>query len=431
MKKILLSIAATCVLALVANAQISVTTSTLTYTQTFDSLPDSTASGQSAAFNLAGWKLDERGTGTLANDSIKANTGSSNGGDTYSYGIATGNSDRALGSLASGSVRSAYGAFFVNNTNAVIDSILIKYNGEQYRSGDSANTYPDTLYFAYSNTATVIDSTSAAWTAEPALNYLSTVTNLQGAVVPGTSTAIMYKLDVNIPVGGTFAIRWLDNNQIGSDDGLAIDDLVMNFIMTGGNPVTAPVLIATTPADNAQGVPVSTTSMQLSFDQPVTIGAGGFIIKNITDGTNQTVVLPNANVTVAGSVATVSGINILCNKQYAVNYVGACFTANGLNSAGISNDADLNFAAEICTSIDNETIVPNNLIAYTTSNTVVLTTKQDAGFYTITNAYGAIISKGKVGTANTVLNTESWAKGIYFVNAVIGGNKYVSRVSVQ
>jgi hypothetical protein len=431
MKKILLSIIAACAIASAAQAQISVTTSALTYSQNFNTLPDSTGSGQSAAFNLAGWQLDERGTGALANDSIKAGTGSANSGDTYSFGIAVGNSDRALGSLASGSVKSSYGAIFKNNTNAVIDSILIKYNGEQYRSGDSANTFPDTLYFAYSNTATVIDSSLPNWTAEPALNYLSSVTNLQGAVVPGTSTAIMLKLDVNIPIGSTFAIRWVDNNQIGSDDALAIDDLQMNFIMTGGNPITAPVQIASTPSDNATGVPASTTSMQLSFDQPITIGSGSITLKNTTDATNQTIAVPSSGVTVAGSVVTVSGITLLCNKQYAVNYGGACFTANGLNSAGISTDADLNFAAEVCSAIDDVTIVPNNLIAYTTSNAVIVTTKQDAGLFTITNAYGATIAKGKVGTANTVLNTDSWAKGIYFINAVVSGNKYVSRVSVQ
>jgi hypothetical protein len=432
MKKILLSLVAICFVAGTLQAQISITTSSLTYSQNFNTLPDSTPSGQSAAFNLVGWQLDERGTGNLANDSIKAGIGSTNSGDTYSYGIAIGNSDRALGSLASGTVRSCYGAVFTNNTGVAIDSIMISYKGEQYRSGDSANTYPDTLYFAHSGTATVIDSSMAAWTAEPALNYLSSVTNLQGTVIAGVATSISYKLDVNIPVGGTFAIRWLDNNQIGSDDGLAIDDLVMNFIMTGGNPLTPPVQVSSTPADNSTAVPVSTTAIQLNFDQPVTLGSGNIVVRNLTSGSNQTVVVPSAAVSASGAVVSIiSGVTLECGQEYAINYDAACFTANGLNSAGITNNTDLNFATEVCTSVENVTIIPNNLIAYTTSNSVVLTTKQDAGNFTITNAYGAVIAKGKVGTNNTSLSTESWAKGIYFINAVIAGNKYISRVSVQ
>ncbi|MFN7340065.1 MAG: hemolysin, partial [Opitutia bacterium] len=83
-----------------AQAQVSLTTSS--YSQNFNTLPStSTASVTGGNLNnvntaLNGWYFLETGSG--ANTTITAATGSGTGGDTYSFGSAS-NSDRSLGSL--------------------------------------------------------------------------------------------------------------------------------------------------------------------------------------------------------------------------------------------------------------------------------------------------------------------------------------------
>jgi hypothetical protein len=427
MKKIILSLCAVAALASIAQAQISVTTSSLNYFQSFNGLPDTTASGTSAAFTLAGWQLDERGTGLLANDSIKAGNGNSNGGDTYSYGLAAGNTDRALGSLASGSVRSSYGAVFTNNTGTALDSVIITYLGEQYRCGDTI-TKPDTLYFHYSTSVTTIDSQMTGWTSVPSLDFLSPVTNVVG-VVAGASTSLTQKIAVSIPVGGSFAIRFLDNNMGGSDDGLAVDDLAIQFVMQGGNPVTAPVAVSTTPGDNSTNVLMTTTSATVTFDQPITLGSGNITINNITDGTNTSVVVPSAAVTVAGATATISGLNLVCNKTYAIQYNGPCFVANGLNSAGINNNTDWNFAMEVCSALSDVKAV--SVSALYVNGQVILATPKNAGQFVIANASGVVVSRGAINSSTTKIDVEGLAAGIYFVRVNLDGKLGVAKFALQ
>src|SRR5215204_2572297 len=68
----------------------------------------------------AGWGFVE--TGTNANAAFSTGTGSSNTGDTYSFG-ATGSPDRAFGGLQSGSLVPTIGARFVINTGGAITSL--------------------------------------------------------------------------------------------------------------------------------------------------------------------------------------------------------------------------------------------------------------------------------------------------------------------
>ena len=111
-------------------------------TEDFNSLA---SSGTSSA-TPTGWGFSE--SGTNANTTYTAGTGSSNTGDTYSFGT---NSDRALGGLQSGSLVPTIGAAFVNNTGTTITSLTITYTGEQWRLGATGRT--DRLDFQYSTYA--------------------------------------------------------------------------------------------------------------------------------------------------------------------------------------------------------------------------------------------------------------------------------------
>src|SRR5437016_305704 len=85
------------------------------YVQNFDGLA---GSGTSSSLP-AGWAFWESGSSAAANGLYSAGTGSGNAGDVYSFG-ATSATDRALGTLLSGTLTPIIGASFVNNTGATI-----------------------------------------------------------------------------------------------------------------------------------------------------------------------------------------------------------------------------------------------------------------------------------------------------------------------
>ena len=73
------------------------------YSQDFDTLESSGTTGTALP---PGWAFAE--SGTNANASYGIDNGSSNSGNTFSYG-STGSSERALGALLSGSLNSRFG----------------------------------------------------------------------------------------------------------------------------------------------------------------------------------------------------------------------------------------------------------------------------------------------------------------------------------
>jgi hypothetical protein len=226
---------AVCALALVAgSASAAISLPGTTYTQDFNGLA---SSGINQSTLPAGWDIVESGGGQRDNDAYSADTGSSNTGDTYSYGAA-GSSDRALGSLASGSLETRFGGFFANDTGGVITAITLDYFGEQWRRGTTAL---DTLNFQYS-----LDATSAAngtWEDFNALDFNSIINTGTARALNGNAAANRVAINGTIPglsigAGQVFGIRWVDTDSSGSDDGMAIDDLTMT--LTTAIPAAVP-----------------------------------------------------------------------------------------------------------------------------------------------------------------------------------------------
>ena len=115
-----------------ASGTISLTAVGAAYTQDFNTLANT---GTSSAVP-AGWALFE--SSTNANTTYTAGTGSSTAGDTYSFGSTTTPTDRAFGTLQSGTLIPTIGASFTNNTGNTITSLAIAYTGEQWRCGQPA-----------------------------------------------------------------------------------------------------------------------------------------------------------------------------------------------------------------------------------------------------------------------------------------------------
>lgn len=220
------------------SGQISVTNSTLTYTQDFNTLDTSSAIADVSSNVPNGWYITEVGTGTSVDGKYRGGTGTSNTGNLFSLG-STGNTDRALGSLASSSLASPmFGAQFVNNTGGSITGVTFSLKMEQWRVGDTSSRI-DTTMFSMSMTADSLSDTmaTAMWVDVPTLMLTSIITvpasgtnsALDGNQAANSRTITGSLSSINIPNGAKLWIRWKDKDMLGSDDALAIDDMSITF----------------------------------------------------------------------------------------------------------------------------------------------------------------------------------------------------------
>jgi hypothetical protein len=220
MKKIAIAVLVLLGCAATAGAQcISLPTAGAAVTENFDTLA---SSGTTNTALPAGWAFYE--TSTNANTTYRADSGTGATGDTYSYG-ATGSSERAFGTLLSGTLVPTIGACFTNNTGAEITALTISYTGEQWRQGAAGRQ--DRLDFQYSLDATSLST--GTWVDDNALdfmapNYGSVTGAYNGNATANRTLLADYLTGLSIAPGATFWIRWTDFNATSSDDGLAVDD---------------------------------------------------------------------------------------------------------------------------------------------------------------------------------------------------------------
>ena len=189
----------------------------VTYTEDFDTLAAVTSSSLPP-----GWSLFE--SGTSANDSYGAGTGSSTTGNTYSFG-ASGSTDRALGALRTSGVASTFGTVVTNDTGGILTQITIQFTGEQWRLGALART--DRVDFSYSLDGTSI--TTGTWLDVDALDFTGPITAgtigaLDGNVLDNQLLMTHSITGLSLPSGASLWLRWVDFDASGSDDGLAIDN---------------------------------------------------------------------------------------------------------------------------------------------------------------------------------------------------------------
>ncbi len=206
--------------------------------QNFDTLA---SSGTTATVMPTGWTFAESGTG--ANTTYAAGTGSSATGNTYSFG-ATSATDRALGTLRTSSLSSIVGTEVTNSTGELISSLLISYVGEQWRLG--AVGREDRLDFAYSLDATSL--TSGTWVDVNGLDFVAPVNSGTTGALDGNDPAnqslLSYSLTgLTLSAGAKVWLRWSDFAASSSNDGLGIDDVSITGLLGAGsvNPPTASV----------------------------------------------------------------------------------------------------------------------------------------------------------------------------------------------
>ncbi len=258
------------------------------YTQNFDTLPASgtftlTGNGPLAlnaapisASGLGGWTFAKYdGTGTVALFRVEAGTGTS--GAIYSYGTGS-SSDRALGSLASGSTISRFGLTLVNSTGLPITQFTLNYTGEEWRGGTGTNS----LAFEYALGAT--DINTGTFVAASALNFAAPTTAtgaLVGNSAPNRTAVGATVTGLNWAPGQTLTLRWTDANDAGNDDGLAIDDLTLSTPIATN--AILPAVVYTTPASGKANIPVA-DPLTVAFNEAVNFPASSVTLTGELSG---------------------------------------------------------------------------------------------------------------------------------------------------
>ena len=219
------------------DSQASVILSTTSYSENFNTLSTtdvndvwSTTAGTQAAVpgstGCDGVKLSgtSSGTGTNLMDFI-ADAGTSNTGAVHSYGAAA-NSERALGTVASGPNVPGIGVEIQNNTGTTITSVTINYTGEFWRSSQTVQNVLTFGYFIGASGSTTYLSAGGA-TAVTALNLVGpaaagSAAALDGNLV-GNQASFGSTITANILQGQSLYLRWQDADDTGNDGGVAID----------------------------------------------------------------------------------------------------------------------------------------------------------------------------------------------------------------
>jgi hypothetical protein len=261
MKKLLLVLSLAAVSALTVQAQVLLSGG-LTYSQNFDSLANVTNITQTPTWadntTLVGWYASRTYTGGTSTaigpysyTTYRVGEGGANNGWIWSFGIAYGNSDRALGSVGSGTPKTnAFGVWIKNDTGADVNNILVSYTGEQWRNG--GNTAVQYLNFSYKTFASdysgVLDTVTAGvngWVGVSALNFASPTVGSTAGALDGNATANRTVFNnivlsgVTVAAGSGIFLRWVDIDDSGNDHGFGVDDLSVSF-----SPVPEPSTLA-------------------------------------------------------------------------------------------------------------------------------------------------------------------------------------------
>lgn len=243
-----------------SNAAAQILMSGGNYSQNFNALATSGSSNPwTNNVTLPGWYAV---LGAADATTYSAGNGSSFAGGLYSFGISGVNplSDRALGSIASGSASPiAFGVRLANDTGLAVSQITISFTGEEWRNANGAGAVTNTLAFSYQISDSPLTNADAAntqsWTDFHPLDFESPIVNAggSGTALDGNDASNrqvftnVLLASVALSPGQELFLRWRDVNDSGSDAGLAIDDLTVQF--AASNSASNPPVILEEPTN--------------------------------------------------------------------------------------------------------------------------------------------------------------------------------------
>lgn len=248
-------------------------------------------------------------------------------------------------------------------------------------------------------------------------------TNVSGGYVAdattGGSATQVTAVDVVLPEEANnqaqLEVRVVTTNAAGSDEWVGVDDIVISSDAgSGGADTTAPLLNASTPADNAVNV-AADADIVLSFNETVQAGTGDI---TVTDGSGDVRVITlgttdvDGSVSVNGSTVTIDlAADLAAGTTYDVVIpAGAIEDAAGNDFTGLAADAlDFTTASALPTAI--YTIQgsghTSSLVGQFVTTTGVVTAVDSNGFY-LQDAAG----DGNAATSDGIFVFTSSAPGV-------------------
>jgi|GEM_PF-941513 len=232
------------------------TAGNLTYNENFDAM------GPTGTTYLPGWTgVRFAGTGAIGQTLtliVSDGSGSNLSGGVYNAGT-TDATDRAMGTLGSGSTIPRFGAYFLNNTGSPITQIDFTGVMEQWRTG--SNAVVEDVAFNYSIDAT--DLMTGTWQPLTSMDLIevqtgsTTAAAIDGnlpenqAAINGTITGLTWA------PGAVLWISWTDANDAGSDGIYAIDNFHMTVTTGGFTPDPEPSNYPTSFSATASGFSIA------------------------------------------------------------------------------------------------------------------------------------------------------------------------------
>ena len=237
------------------DAQISITSSSLTYQQNFNNLYTSGTTNYTwtNGNTLPGWYAARSVSGPFTQYTASAGSVTSQG--LYILG-SSGSSERALGTL-NGSEDLAFGALFQNNSGGQINGVTVSFTAEQWRRVTTTVKGHQRTKVSY-RIASTIDVTGTHLITDefveiPELFLLSldTTTTTNGAIVGNTAgnfATVSATFPVTLPAGHQFFLRFYDENEIDTNPNpdvdtndllLGLDDFTVTFSAGIINRITA------------------------------------------------------------------------------------------------------------------------------------------------------------------------------------------------
>ncbi len=256
----------------VTRASLSYTTAGSTYSQNFDSLPntpsnaslgnsptgwtDDNASPGLGNFSIVGWYLyhptSQTEGGFNGHQRVRVTTGNTTTGAFYSFGSAAAPTDRALGDIGSATLAPDGGNIYIalrisNNTGQTLDSFTVGYTGEQWR--DAGVSTAETMTFSWSTTATSVSDPPASFNNVAALSWTTPKATGTAAALDGNNAANQVVLSPITVTGLNWASGtdlWLRLTDVQlatlADAGMGIDDFTFSADIAVPEPSTCALL---------------------------------------------------------------------------------------------------------------------------------------------------------------------------------------------
>ena len=421
------------------SGQITINSSTSSYSQNFDGLAATTATNIVWSNNttLSGWYLFN-GSNT-AITTYSAETGSTGTATYSSYGATNGGTERALGSIgsggaywgspASGNVGGYMAVAFLNSSGTTINNVSVSFDGEQWRNGGNATAQTMTLQYGFGSTFAGVST----WvTPGGNFNFTSPVATATAAAVNGNVAGKAAGLGGSLSSLGwannaTLWIRWVEVNDTGNDHALGID----NFSFT------ATIINSTITGAVTSSTPFTTTYGTASASQSFAVSGSGLtnpLVATAPTGfevSRNDVVSYGATASYTAAEANAGGISFLVrlkNNANVGNYNGQniVLSSSPATSVNISTSASGNTVSALGLTITGLTANNKTFDGTTTatlSGTPVLNTVLFSDDVVLGGTPIANFSDASVGNGKTVTVTG------YAISGTKAGNYSLSQPS--